>query len=83
MMGAANGLFARLPEVTVARAGGVRRPTPTSIPPDLARRLADRMPHATLEVWDGRGHFGPIEDPDRAVDSMLRFAIAPHPGTRI
>jgi pimeloyl-ACP methyl ester carboxylesterase len=47
-----------------------------SIPPDLARTIADRLPHATVEVMAGVGHFGPQEDPERAVESMLRFAAA-------
>lgn len=71
MMGAANGLFARLGAVTapvLVACGG----DSLSIPPSFAGRLVERMPNATLEVWDGRGHFGPLEDPDAAVASMLR-----------
>jgi pimeloyl-ACP methyl ester carboxylesterase len=45
-----------------------------SIPPDLARMIAERLPHGSVEVMSGVGHFGPQEDPDRAVASMLRFA---------
>jgi Lysophospholipase len=73
MMGAANGLFARLGAVTapvLVACGG----DSLSIPPSFAERLVECMPHATLEVWAGRGHFGPLEDPDAAVASMLRVA---------
>ena len=45
-----------------------------SIPPDMARTIAERLPTAQVEVMAGVGHFGPQEDPDRAVESMLRFA---------
>ncbi len=74
-MGATNGLFDRLREVTcpVRILCGA---TSQSIPPAFGARLVERLPHATLEVWDGRGHFGPLEDPDRAVDSILDFAAA-------
>ncbi len=36
----------------------------------------EQLPHATLEVWTGRGHFGPLEDPGQAVVSLLRFDAA-------
>jgi pimeloyl-ACP methyl ester carboxylesterase len=47
-----------------------------SIPPDIARTIAERLPQGSVEVMAGVGHFGPQEDPDRAVESMLRFAAA-------
>jgi pimeloyl-ACP methyl ester carboxylesterase len=72
-MGAANGLYARLPDVACP-VRVVCGATSQSIPPSFGERLVDRLPHAALEVWAGRGHFGPLEDPDRAVDSMLDFA---------
>jgi len=31
-------------------------------------------PAGRLELWPGHGHFGPMEDPDRAVASILDFA---------
>ncbi len=74
-MGAVNGLFARLGDVvcpTRVVCGGTSR----SIPPSFGARLAERLPHGSVEVWDGCGHFGPLEDPDRAVESMLDFAAA-------
>jgi pimeloyl-ACP methyl ester carboxylesterase len=73
MMGASLGLFPDLVKVDipVLVACGA---TTTSITPEFARAIADQLPHSTLEVWSDRGHFGPIEDPDQAVESMLRFA---------
>jgi pimeloyl-ACP methyl ester carboxylesterase len=74
-MGPKHGAFARLPEV--------RPPTlvvcgehTASIPPDLARMIAEGLPNGSVEIMASVGHFGPQEDPDRAVDSMLRFAAA-------
>jgi pimeloyl-ACP methyl ester carboxylesterase len=72
-MGPNHGAFSRLPEVqppTLVVCGEHTR----SIPPDVARLLADALAHADVEVMAGVGHFGPQEDPDRAVESMLRFA---------
>jgi pimeloyl-ACP methyl ester carboxylesterase len=72
-MAPTHGAFARLeelqPQVLV-----VCGEHTSSIPPDMARTIADRMPHGSVEVMAGVGHFGPQEDPDRAVESMLRFA---------
>ena len=74
-MGPTHGAFAKL--------GDVRPPTlivcgehTESIPPEMARTIADQIPNASVEVMAGVGHFGPQEDPDRAVESMLRFAGA-------
>ena len=76
MMGVANGIFGRLadvaPPVLVACGGDSR-----SISPELGARIVSEIPNAPLEVWDGRGHFGPIEDPDRAAESILRFESSP------
>lgn len=75
MMGATLGLFPHLDRVDVpvlVACGATTR----SITPDLAEKLVDRLTNATLEVWGGRGHFGPLEDPAQAAESMLRFAAA-------
>jgi pimeloyl-ACP methyl ester carboxylesterase len=74
-MGPNHGAFARLVDLTPP-ALVVCGETTQSIPPDLARTIAQRMPHGTVEVMSGVGHFGPQEDPERAVESMLRFAAA-------
>ncbi len=72
-MAPTNGAWAVLPHVnaTVVVACGEDS---TDIGPPLAERIAARLPHGTLEVWPGRGHFGPQEDPDACVASILRLA---------
>jgi len=72
-MGAANGLWARLQEIatpTVVACGENSR----SISPELGAHIVELLRDATLEIWQGHGHFGPLEDPDRAVASLLAFA---------
>jgi pimeloyl-ACP methyl ester carboxylesterase len=72
-MGVVNGLWDRLGELTIPVLV-VAGETSGSIPPSLAARIVDRIPHGRLELWPGHGHFGPMEDPDRAVESILDFA---------
>jgi pimeloyl-ACP methyl ester carboxylesterase len=72
-MGPHNGAFARLGEVQPPTLVVCGERT-SSIPPDAARTIAERLPHGSLEVMAGVGHFGPQEDPDAAIESMLRFA---------
>jgi pimeloyl-ACP methyl ester carboxylesterase len=75
-MGVVNGLWDRLPELrTPVRVADGE--TSTAIPPSLAGQIVDRLPHGTLELWPGRGHFGPMEDPDAAARSILDFAATP------
>ena len=45
-----------------------------AIPPKLAAMIVDRLPDARLEVMPGLGHFGPLQDPDAAVASILALA---------
>lgn len=73
MMGATLGLYPQLDRVDVPVLVACGRTT-TSITPAFAAALVDRLPNATLEVWEDRGHFGPLEDPERAAESMLEFA---------
>jgi pimeloyl-ACP methyl ester carboxylesterase len=73
MMGAANGIYGLLGEVTVPTVVACGASS-DAIPPSFASRLVERMPRATLEVWEGHGHFGPQEDPERAVASILKAA---------
>jgi pimeloyl-ACP methyl ester carboxylesterase len=70
-----HGMFARLTDLhaPVLVACGEHS---DAIPPRFAEQIAQRLPHATLEVFDGLGHFGPIEDPDRAVASMVAWERA-------
>jgi pimeloyl-ACP methyl ester carboxylesterase len=74
-MGASLGLYPQLGEIAVPVLVGSGADT-MSITPEMAGQIASRLPHGSLEVWKGRGHFGPLEDPDLAVTSMLRFADA-------
>lgn len=69
-MGPNNGLFADLPHIasTVKVCCGEHS---DAISPRLAEAIVERLPNATLEVWDGHGHFGPQADPDRAARSIL------------
>jgi pimeloyl-ACP methyl ester carboxylesterase len=72
-MGVANGVYQRL--------GEVRCPTlvvcgehTDAIPDKLGEMIVARLPAGRLEVMPGVGHFGPMQDPDATVASMLRFA---------
>jgi len=72
-MGPSNGLWSRLSDVDapVVVASGAHT---DAINPKLARMVAERIPQGRLEVFDDLGHFGPMEDPDACVASMLAFA---------
>jgi len=72
-MGPRNGGWDALPEIeppVVVAYGEHSR----DIGHRLADRIVERLPHGRLEVWDGSGHFGPQEDPARAVASILALA---------
>jgi pimeloyl-ACP methyl ester carboxylesterase len=71
-MAPANGAWSALPRVdaTVVVACGEQS---TDIGPPLAERIAQRLPHGTLEVWSDCGHFGPQQDPDLCARSILRM----------
>jgi pimeloyl-ACP methyl ester carboxylesterase len=71
-MGPSNGAFARLGDVHVPTLVACGERT-DAIPPALARRVVDRLPEGRLEVFAGLGHFGPMEDPERVVESMVAF----------
>jgi pimeloyl-ACP methyl ester carboxylesterase len=45
----------------------------TSITPEIARMQVDQLPDAELEVFDGLGHFGPLEDPGTVAKSADYF----------
>jgi pimeloyl-ACP methyl ester carboxylesterase len=78
MMGASLGLFPELGRIgcPVLVACGE---TTDAITPAYAEAIASQLPNAALEVWSDRGHFGPLEDPDRAVASMLGFVASTMP----
>ena len=74
-MGLAHDAYQRLDEVhcpTVIACGEHSN----AIGPAIALQLAAQLPDGRLEVMPGLGHFGPLEDPDTIVASMLRFAAA-------
>jgi pimeloyl-ACP methyl ester carboxylesterase len=72
-MGPNHGGFARLGEID-ADVRVVCGETSTDVGPPLASNIAERIPHGHLEVMAGLGHFGPQQDPDACVASILRFA---------
>jgi pimeloyl-ACP methyl ester carboxylesterase len=45
-----------------------------AVGPAFAELIARRLPHGRLEVLDGLGHFGPLQDPDAAAAAILRWA---------
>ncbi len=74
-MGMAHGAWRRLGEVqcpTVIACGELT----DAIGPKLAGMITARIPRGRLEVVPGLGHFGPMQDPDAIVASMLAFAAA-------
>jgi pimeloyl-ACP methyl ester carboxylesterase len=72
-MGVANGVYPRLGEVSCPVLVVCGEHT-DAIPPKLGEMIVERLPHGRLEVMRDVGHFGPMQDPDATVDSMLRFA---------
>jgi len=72
-MGPNHGAFARLGEVG-SEVVVVCGETSTDIGPTLAAQIAERIPKGRVEVLEGLGHFGPQQDPDACVASILRFA---------
>lgn len=70
-MGSRHAAWSHLGEVrceVVVAAGGDGGP-----PAQLAPGIAGELPHGRLEVVDGLGHFGPLQDPDAAAASVLRL----------
>jgi pimeloyl-ACP methyl ester carboxylesterase len=68
-----HGAYARLGEVRAdvcVVCGG----TSTSVDAALGARIVEQLPHGRLEILEGLGHFGPQQDPDACVASILRFA---------
>jgi pimeloyl-ACP methyl ester carboxylesterase len=75
-MGPNHGAYARLGEVG-SDVLVVCGETSTDIGPPLAVKIADRLPNGRVVVMAGLGHFGPQQDPDACVASILRFAAEP------
>ena len=74
-MGVANGLFARLGEVTVPVlvVCGEHQP---AIPPCLGAHIVERLPNGRSKCGTRAWAFRSLEDPGRAVESMLAFTNA-------
>lgn len=75
-MGGAHGAYARL-DVIGCPVAVVCGEHTDAIVPKLAEMITARLQHGSLEIMGGLGHFGPFEDPDAVVVSMLRFARQP------
>jgi pimeloyl-ACP methyl ester carboxylesterase len=70
-----NGVWKELPNIeanVLVACGELSR----SIDPELARRIADRLPHGRLQVFPGLGHFGPEEDPSACAASLHAFGAS-------
>jgi pimeloyl-ACP methyl ester carboxylesterase len=74
-MGTANGVYPRLRDVRCPTVVVCGEHT-DAIPPQLGEMIVERLPDGRLEVMPGVGHFGPMQDPEATVESMLRFAAA-------
>jgi pimeloyl-ACP methyl ester carboxylesterase len=70
--GPSHGLWAALPAIhsTVRVVCGEAS---DAVGPALAARIAARLPHGSVEVMTGVGHFGPLEDPAATAASILAF----------
>ena len=77
-MGPNHGAFARLGEID-SDVLVVCGETSTDVGPSLATQIADRIPNGHVDVLAGLGHFGPQQDPDACVASILRFRAASKP----
>ena len=72
-MGTANGVYPRLRDVRCPTVVVCGEHT-DAIPPQLGEMIVERLPHGRLEIMSSVGHFGPMQDPEATVESMLRFA---------
>jgi len=77
-MGPNHGAFARLGEID-SEVLVVCGETSPDVGPSLASQIADRIPNGHVEVMPGLGHFGPQQDPDACVASVMRFSAATTP----
>ena len=70
--GPTNDLFRRLPSIesrVVVACGEFT----DAIGPAQAETIASRLPNATIEIWEGHGHFGPQVDPLRTAKSIAQL----------
>lgn len=68
-MGGTHGAYGRLKEVACP-VSLVCGETTDSIGPTVLPLLAERLQHATVEVWSEHGHFGCLADPARTTDAI-------------
>jgi pimeloyl-ACP methyl ester carboxylesterase len=75
-MGSAHPAFSRFGEIQcpVVIACGADS---TAFGPDLIELQAARLPHARTEVFEGLGHFGPLEDPPTVAAAVRRAFTEP------
>lgn len=77
-MGPNHDLYARLPSIE-AHVLVVCGETSTDIGARLGTRIVQRLSHGRLALMAGCGHFGPEQDPDATVASILGFASSSAP----
>lgn len=73
-----HGVYARLGEIASVTRVAVGETT-DAISEPIARMIVDRLRNGSLEVMPGLGHFGPQQDPDATVASMLAFERSVRP----
>lgn len=71
-----HGAFTRLGELALPVTFAAGSLT-DAIGPDFVRMLAAPVPGARVEILDGLGHFGPMQDPDRVAASIRAALGAP------
>jgi len=74
--GGRNGMYSRLGAIRCPVVVACGAPT-DAINEAVAGMLAARLPRGRVEVFEGLGHFGPLQDPERFATAVLRFADAP------
>ncbi|MBW3615016.1 MAG: alpha/beta hydrolase [Actinobacteria bacterium] len=72
--GMSHGAWDRLGDITCAvtvACGGLS----DSFGPAVAAHQAARLPHGRIEVFEGLGHFGPLEDPAAVAAALARTLV--------
>jgi pimeloyl-ACP methyl ester carboxylesterase len=72
-MGPNHDAWAKLPSIAAPTLVGYGEQS-RDIGERLASRIAERLPNGRLQVFPGVGHFGPQQEPDAIVASMVAFA---------
>jgi pimeloyl-ACP methyl ester carboxylesterase len=71
-MSPANGAFTHLRHVRAPTLVACGEHT-DAIPPRLAVRIVERLPHGRLDIFSRAGHFGPMEVPEHTAASIADF----------